>query len=89
MTPAANPIIISSNFRLTLVKKKTTADPRMVHPQVKRPAKKAKKTTFCVIIQFIINKSHFTIGVKEKPSKNTRFEINKFVSLIILLSEQT
>ena len=46
MTPAANPIMISNNLRLIFLKKKTMAEPTMVQPQVKRPASKAKKTTF-------------------------------------------
>lgn len=37
MTPAAKPIMISSNLRLIFLKKKTMADPTMVQPQVKRP----------------------------------------------------
>ena len=47
MTPAAKPIIISSNLRLTYLKKNTTAEPTMVHPHVKSPANKACITTGC------------------------------------------
>ena len=46
MTPAAKPIMMSCNLRLIFLKKKTMAEPTIVHPQVKRPARKAKKTTF-------------------------------------------
>ena len=48
MTPAAKPIMISSNLRLIFLKKKTMADPTMVQPQVKRPASKAKRPHFDV-----------------------------------------
>ena len=36
MTPAAKPSIASSSLRLTVLKKKTTAAPRAVTPQVKQ-----------------------------------------------------
>lgn len=47
MTPAAKPIIISSNLLLICLKKNTTAEPTIVHPHVKSPAKKACITTGC------------------------------------------
>ena len=49
------PIIISSNFLLICLKKNTIAEPRMVHPHVKRPAKNACKTTGCDRNQSIIS----------------------------------
>ena len=47
MTPAAKPIIISSNFLLICLKKNTTTEPTMVHPYVKIPARNACITTGC------------------------------------------
>lgn len=47
MMPAAKPIIISSSLRLTFLKKNTTAEPTIVHPHVKSPAKNACLTTGC------------------------------------------
>ena len=47
MTPAAKPIMMSSNLRLICLKKKTMADPTMVQPHVNNPARKACKTTDC------------------------------------------
>ena len=55
MTPAAKPIIISSSLRLTFLKKNTTAEPTMVHPHVKSPAKNACITTGCDRNQSIIS----------------------------------
>ena len=47
MTPAAKPIMMSSNLRLICLKKKTMADPTMVQLHVNNPARKACKTTDC------------------------------------------
>lgn len=55
MTPAAKPIIISSNFLLIYLKKNTTAEPTIVHPHVKNPAKKACIRTGCDRNQSIIS----------------------------------
>lgn len=58
MTPAAKPIIISSSLRLTCLKKNTTAEPTMVHPHIKSPAKKACIRTGCDRNQSITSPYH-------------------------------
>ena len=55
MTPSAKPIIISSNLLLICLKKNTTAEPTIVHPHVKSPAKKACIRTGCDRNQSIIS----------------------------------
>ena len=55
MTPAARPIIISSNLLLICLKKNTTAEPTIVHPHVKSPAKNACITRGCDRNQSIIS----------------------------------
>ena len=98
IAPAAKPIMMSSNFRLMCLKKKTMADPTMVQTHVNNPARKACKTTDYDWNQFITTPIFLLIHwfystifsrMKEDLSKKREWDRNPRLSIIFGLSSKT
>ena len=98
IAPAAKPIMMSSNFRLMCLKKKTMADPTMVQTHVNNPARKACKTTDYDWNQFITTPIFLLIHwfystifsrMKEDLSKKREWDRNPSLSIVFGLSSKT